>query len=93
YLPGWDQSPNELIGSHGFAYANELNCVEVVSNGITQLLNAMLATLPAAKADNGFSQTVSEVLLTEWDPIGVYAPDEVDEDLADEYSQYEPDVN
>ncbi|MFA0034441.1 metallophosphoesterase [Vibrio sp. 10N.261.49.A12] len=93
YLPGWDESPNELIGSHGFAYANELNCAEVVSNGITQLLNAMLATLPAAKADNGFSQTVSEVLLTEWDPIGVYDPDEVDEDLADEYSQYEPDVN
>ncbi|MEZ8694117.1 hypothetical protein AB6D15_17655 [Vibrio splendidus] len=48
----------------------------------------MLSTLPYPKADEVFAQTVSEVLLTEWDPIGVY--DECfDEALAGEYIGYE----
>ncbi|MDN3696171.1 hypothetical protein QWY97_02225 [Vibrio cortegadensis] len=88
YLPGWDESPNELIDVHGFACAEELNSGKVVAHGITQLLNAMLSTLSAPKADEVFSQTVSEVLLTEWDPIGVYEGF-VDEELADEYVNYE----
>ncbi|MCY9863343.1 hypothetical protein OTK49_12380 [Vibrio coralliirubri] len=91
YLPGWDESPNELIDTHGFACAKELNSSEVVSNGITQLLNTMLSTLPAPEADKDFAQTVSEVLLTEWDPIGVY-DDFVDDELADEYVDYEAPV-
>jgi hypothetical protein len=34
YLPGWDESPNELIDVHGFACAEKLNSSGVVSNGI-----------------------------------------------------------
>jgi hypothetical protein len=49
----------------------------------------MLSTLSAPKVDEFFSQTVSEVLLIEWDPIGVYDLDDIDEDLVNEYVNYE----
>lgn len=88
YLPYWDKSSNALIDNSGFVSSNEVNSLEVVTSGIDQLLNTMLATLPVPESDERLSQMVNEVLLTEWDPIGIHDPCGCEE-LANEYVDYE----
>ncbi|PMH44648.1 hypothetical protein BCU68_12430 [Vibrio sp. 10N.286.49.B3] len=93
YLDGWSDSPSELIDDNNFSYEGELNTTSVITDGFATMLKELEENLSVEKPDNRFAQTVSHVLLTEWDPIGVYDPEFFDEDLKGEYVDYESTVN
>lgn len=91
-LDSYDDCPSELTEYFGFAYANEIGADRVVSNGVLNHINATIKALPERPISKAYARGVKEILLKNWDPIGIFDPDYPDEELSDEYTAYEDDV-
>ncbi|MDO6678426.1 metallophosphoesterase [Shewanella sp. 4_MG-2023] len=91
-IDGWDDCPSELISHSGFSYANELNADRVVSKGLIGFMDVMFSSIPPLINHEAFSHYVHQVLLQQWDPIFVYSADPLDEELSNEYADYETEV-
>ncbi|WP_220719115.1 metallophosphoesterase [Agarivorans litoreus] len=89
----WWDSPSELTECGGFVCVNEIHAATLVNEGVGCMLSACLTPSGHLVKSKQFEQEVAEALLIRWDPIGIYDPDDDDQELADEYGAYEAAVN
>ncbi|MEZ8946221.1 metallophosphoesterase [Vibrio sp. 10N.222.54.B12] len=92
-LPTWSDFSENIQENTEFCFVGEPAPSRIVSCGIMSMLDDKVNSLPKRIQSSEFETYVSKVLLEEWDPIGVHDPDYFDEDLSDEYSDYEECVN
>ncbi|MCA0936679.1 hypothetical protein LCL85_14155 [Vibrio alginolyticus] len=84
----WQTSPTEMVSNENFASSSPINATDIVDSGIEQFINAMLSRTPKLTDADEFFAKVAERLLIQWDPIGIYDPEDFDEAFEDEYSSY-----
>ncbi|WP_281189367.1 metallophosphoesterase [Vibrio diabolicus] len=84
----WQISPIEMVSNESFASSLQINVTEIITSGIEQFINVMLSQAPELTDADEYLDKVAERLLIQWDPIGIYDPEDFDEAFEDEYSSY-----
>ncbi|MDN2483596.1 metallophosphoesterase [Vibrio agarivorans] len=88
----WWDSPLELLSEAHFCYVNEVIPNRYALEGVMKMVDQMVEALPKVTPSVDLESWVSEILFTEWDPIGVYDPEYLNDELRTEYSAIEEDV-
>ncbi|GLS84691.1 metallophosphoesterase [Paraferrimonas haliotis] len=87
-IDNWEESPAELINKENFAFIEQLSPNTMIVDGINDTLNIMVEKTPLFEGNEEFLETVSSILLKQWDPIGVYDQDNFDDAFEHEYHMY-----
>ncbi|MGR5261400.1 metallophosphoesterase [Vibrio astriarenae] len=86
------ETDDPILNDQNFEFKGRPRASEQLDNGIYNHIENSLNQYPALIEHEAFRHFVSQQLLKEWDPIGVYDGPATHEELLYEYSSYEKNV-